>query len=154
MRTIVALGEGQSDCESIPTLLTRLAQHGGFDRPVIKRPIRFRRNRIEKEGELHRLLDLACRKLQRPGGILILLDADEDCPAEIGPRIERAAASECAGIPVAVVLAKRMFESWLLAGAEGLVEGGEIEPTDFPEQPEEIRNAKDWLSERIFRAGG
>lgn len=154
-RTIVCLGEGHADCDSLPTLLTRVARLLKQEPPILSEPIRFRRNRLLKQGELARLLDLARRKLRLPGGILIVLDADEDCPATLGPQILGIASEACSDVPIAVVMAKRMFESWVLAGAEGLVEHGEIAPTEVPSDPEEdVRNPKHWLSERISRAGG
>jgi len=151
----VCLGEGHADCDSLPTLLTRVAAFVGREPPILLEPIRFRRNRLLKQGELSRLLELARKKLRPPGVILIVLDTDEDCPAILGPTILGSASEACSDVPLAVVLAKRMFESWILAGAEGLVEQGEINPTEVPADPEvEVRNPKQWLSERMNRAGG
>ena len=114
--SIVCLGEGHADCDSLPTLLTRVAELLGHAPPILLEPIRFKRQRIEKQGELLRLLLLARKKLSGPGGILAVLDADEECPAELGPRILASGRSACADVPFAVVVAKRMFESWVIAG--------------------------------------
>ncbi len=152
-RCIVALGEGHADCDSLPTLLSRIARSLNLETPVLPEPIRFPRNRILKTEELPRLLGLARKKLRRPGGILVLLDADDDCPALLGPRVLASASELCADVPVSVVLAKRMFESWLVAGAEGLVENGEIHPGETPDDPEvSVRSPKEWLSRRIRRS--
>jgi len=153
--SIVCLGEGHADCDSLPTLLTRVAALLGHVPPILPEPIRFKRQRIERQGELARLLGLARKKLRAPGGILLVLDADDDCPAELGPRLLAAARSACSDVPLAVVAAKRMFETWVIAGAEGLFESGELARADMPSAPEEdVRSPKQWLSDHICREGG
>jgi hypothetical protein len=133
----------------------RLAEHLGREVPIVLEPIRFKRNRVLSGRELPRLLGLARAKLRPPGAILIVLDADDDCPARLGTELLEAARRECPDLPLAVVVAKRMFETWILAGAEGLVHREEISPTDVPAQPEEtVKNPKRWISERIRRADG
>jgi hypothetical protein len=54
-------------------------------------------------------------------------------------------------LPVAVVLAKREFESWFVAAAESLA-GRVGLPADLqaPGAPESIRGAKEWLTERML----
>jgi hypothetical protein len=152
-RTIVCLGEGDSDCDSLPTLLTRVAEFLGEEPPILQEPIRFRRNRVLKD-ELSRLLGLARKKLRTPGGVLIVLDADEDCPAELGPSILLRASELSSDMPVAAVVAKRMFESWVIAGAEGLISEGEVNSKEVPPDPESVRSPKQWLSARIKRDDG
>ncbi|MGA2114939.1 MAG: hypothetical protein ABSH56_09345 [Bryobacteraceae bacterium] len=39
-----------------------------------------------QEGELEKDVELAAEMLAGPGTILIVLDTDGDCPAELGPR--------------------------------------------------------------------
>ena len=53
-------------------------------------------------------------------------------------------------MPIAVVLAKREFESWFLTAAESLKNARDL-PNDLaaPPNPEEIRDAKGWLSARM-----
>lgn len=109
-RTIVCLGEGHADCHSLPTLLIRVAQFLGEEPPILQEPIRFKRNRLLKEDELPRLIAMTRKKLRTPGGVLIVLDADEDCPAELGPAIMQRASGLFSDMPVAAVVAKRMFE--------------------------------------------
>jgi hypothetical protein len=64
--------------------------------------------------------------------LLVLLDADDDCPAQLAPRLlETATAALPAGAPVACVLAKKMFENWIVAGASALA-GVSGLPTPLP----------------------
>ena len=73
--------------------------------PTVLRPIRVRRHRILKEGELERYVSLASARVEEGGGILILLDANGDCPARIGPAIVERARAVGFGRPIEAVLA-------------------------------------------------
>ena len=53
--------------------------------------------------------------------LLILLDAEGDCPAELAPRLLGVARKALPpDTPIACVLAKRMLENWIVAGASEL----------------------------------
>jgi hypothetical protein len=82
---------------------------------------------------------------------MVLIDADDDCPAELGPRL-LGRAKQATHIPVSVVLANREFESWFLGAKESLrgvngVVGNAIAPLD----PENIRGAKEHLTRNMTR---
>lgn len=81
------------------------------------------------------------------GSILVLLDADDDCPAELAPALLNRAQSARPDRRVSVVLAKREFEAWFLASAQSLA-GRFSFPADMeaPDDPEGVRGAKEWLS--------
>jgi len=86
----------------------------------------------------------------REGGILVVLDSDEDCPARLGPELLERVRAARRDLPSAVVLAKREFESWFLASAESLRGCHRLpEDLELPREPEEIRGAKEWLSRHI-----
>jgi len=105
-----------------------------------------------KEGEMERSVDLAGRKLLGQGGILIVLDCDWDngCPATDGPALLSRAMDVRRDLPIAVILAKKEFEAWFLAAAESL-RGKHGLPNDLqsPPEPEEIRGAKQWLTDKM-----
>jgi hypothetical protein len=100
---------------------------------------------------LEKAVGLAALNAGTEGGILVVLDSDEDCPALLGPELLQRARSARADLPSAVILAKREFESWFLAAAESL-RGCRRLPEDLlsPDQPEEIPGAKEWLSTRVL----
>ena len=151
---IAAIVEGHGECEAVPILIRRIAQtiNPGFV-PKVLSPLRVPASRLLKEGEMERSVELAARKLQGRGGIVIIVDCDWEngCPAEEGPLLLRRAVAARGDLPITVVLAKKEFEAWFLAAAEslrgqyGLPDG--LEP---PPDPEEIRGAKKWLSDRML----
>ena len=119
---------------------------------VISEPIRTSRSKIVREGELERRVELAAQKVKGQGAILILIDSDDDCPAQLGPELLRRASETRSDLPIAVVLAKREFEAWFLAAADSLrgYKGlkNDLEP---PNNPETIRDAKGWLKRQLER---
>ncbi len=118
---VACVVEGHGEVQAVPTLLRRLA--ASIDSRVsveILRPIRIPRGSlIHKPGELERAVQLAALKARPRGGVIVLLDSDDDCPAELGPAL-------------------------LARGKRGLP--GDLET---PPDPEEIRGAKGWLRERM-----
>lgn len=100
-----------------------------------------------REAGLEAVLPLAVAQMEgRAGAILIIVDADDDCPAELGPRLAATARSRVPNVPVEVVLANREFESWFLAALPSLAGVAGLPPTStVPPDPESIRDAKGYL---------
>lgn len=152
MRVVAPIVEGDGEVASVPLLLRRLGEWLSPDVPAtIMQPIRVRRDRfLNREEEFRRHLLLAAAKAGDDGWILVLLDADDDCPAELGPRTLERARGIVPHRAVSVVLANREYEAWFLAAAESLhgKRGfGFEKPAAF--EPERLRNAKGWLGERM-----
>jgi hypothetical protein len=151
---IVSIVEGRGEIEAVPILLRRLLLLAPPGQPWDVQPaIRIPRGRLLKVGELERAVDLAGRRVGGKGLVLVVLDSDDDCPAELGPRLsQRAASGRFAN--VLVVLAKREFEAWLVAAAESIAgKRGLPEDLSAPQDPEAIRGAKEWLSDRMGASG-
>jgi len=149
-RLIVPIVEGHSEVVSVPILLRRiLAESGHLELTAsIGKPIRVKRNRVVKEGELERDITKATRS--RPGCrcVLVLLDADDDCPAELGPDLLKRARAAHSDLHISVVLAKRELEAWFLGSIESLQGNSGIrEDASFEGDPERPRDAKGQLSE-------
>jgi hypothetical protein len=143
--------EGHGEVESLPVLIRKIAQH--FDPSIaidIPHPVRVTKSKLLKPGELEKAAALAALNAGVGGGVFVILDSDEDCPAKLGPELLARLRTARSNVPSAVVLAKKEFESWFLASAESL-RGCRGLPQDLmpPEQPEEIPGAKEWLSSRI-----
>jgi len=145
--TIGCIVEGQWDQQAVPVVVRRVAAVVAPGTPLQDGPvIRVGRNKLVKAGELERNVDLAARKMGGNGGILIVIDADADCPASMGPELQKRASAVRGDLPIGVVLANREYEAWYLAAAESL-QGKRGLPRTLtpPANPEGIRDAKGWL---------
>lgn len=149
---IASIVEGDGEVAAVPILLRRLAEWRTPENYAeVLLPIRVRRDRfLNREEEFHRHLQLAAGKCEQDGWILILLDADDDCPATIGASILQRAKACVPHRSVSVVLANREYEAWFIAAAESLngCRGFSVDIADIPE-PETPRNAKGWIKERM-----
>jgi hypothetical protein len=143
---VVSIVEGFAEVESVPVLLRRLGVEPA-------RPIRAKRNLVVKPGQLERLVELAVRARPDPSAVLVLLDADDDCPAQLAPLL-LARARAVTDLPVSVVLAMREIEAWFLGGIKSLRGFRGIAAdavwTDDPERP---RGAKGRVEEMMGGRG-
>ncbi len=148
---LASIVEGDGECSSVPVLVRRIARtlDPGLV-PDVGPVIRVPGSRLVKAGELERTVELAARRLGGQGGILIVLDCDDGCPATEGPALLRRAKAARSDMALSVVLAKREYEAWFLAAADSL-RGHRGLPVDLqaPDDPESIRGAKEWLAERM-----
>ena len=143
--------EGHGEVQAVPVLIRRIAADLYPELAIdIPRPIRVHRDQVVKDDELEREVEFAARKIQGQGAILIILDSDDDCPAELGPALLHRVSQVFHNVPIAVILAKHEFEAWFLAAAESLRgERGLRSDIDSPSDPEAIRGAKEWLRDRM-----
>ena len=152
MMQIATIVEGDGEVAALPILLRRLASEWQFAAPAAPLPpIRVKRDKfLNKEEEFRRQLLLAAAKCGESGWILIVLDADDDCPAELGKRIHERAQQYVSHRRLSVVLANREFEAWFIAAARSLngIRGFSSPPSEAV-QAEEPRNAKGWIRERM-----
>lgn len=150
---IAAIVEGHGECEAVPILIRRIALtiDPGFV-PHVLPPIRVPASRLLKAAELERSVEFAARKLRGNGGILVLLDCDWDqcCPAHEAPALLNRARAARSDMLISVILAKQEYEAWFLAAAESLCgKGGLPKDLPTPADPENIRAAKEWLSQHM-----
>ncbi|MGW8847967.1 DUF4276 family protein [Streptomyces xiamenensis] len=150
---IASVVEGHGECTALPVLLHRLIPHlreGAY--ADVRPPYRLPRDRILKPEPLAQTLSVITARHPQPTGILVLLDADDDCAVQMATRIRGLARGSHAHIAVTAVVAVTEFEAWFLAGAAGLA-GHLGLPDDLapPPDPESISGAKEWLSRRMPR---
>jgi hypothetical protein len=148
MRSVAAIVEGDGEVAALPVLLRRLSEWrtpGVFTQ--ILPPIRVHRDRfLNRDEEFRRHLLLAAAKCGEDGWILVLLDADDDCPAELGQQILQQARQVVPHRRLSIVLANREYEAWFIAAAESLdghrgfaFEDAEAVDAETP------RDAKGWI---------
>ena len=144
---IIPIVEGHGDVASVPILLRRIAQTLNVYDAQVGKPIRCSRHKLVKPGELERAIELAVLKGGNEGRVLLLVDADDDCPAELGTALLARAQKARADISIGVVLAKQEFEAWFLGSLESLRnEYGNPPLEGLHREPEEIPGAKETLS--------
>lgn len=151
---IAPIVEGHGEVQAIPILLKRLAAEATPDAQVRLNPaLRVKVGSFVNDDDyFKKYLELAARKAKPwPNScVLILLDCEDQCPGELGPKLLEKAKACRPDVMVFVVLAYREYETWFLAAARSLrgVCGlpADLEP---PDNSETIRNAKGWLSTKM-----
>ncbi|MBI4676019.1 MAG: DUF4276 family protein [Elusimicrobia bacterium] len=135
--------EGHGEADAVPVLLRRLACEAGA-----------RDSALLSEHGLQTSVELALM-YENCGGILVLFEDEDGCPAELGPLLGRWAAVRAGGVPFAIALAHREYEAWFLAaldslrGRRGIAREAKWD-TD-PERPRGAKEALEKLMERPYR---
>ncbi|MDR8027239.1 DUF4276 family protein [Burkholderia cenocepacia] len=154
--TVASIVEGHGEVVALPLLLRRIGEWRTPDVYVdVPTPIRVHRDRfLNREDEFRRHLLLAAGRCGTDGWVLILLDADDDCPATRGAEILRRATDCLPGCRISVVLANREYEAWFIAAAESLhgQRGFVFNPNEMVDA-ETPRNAKGWVGQHMGAAG-
>ena len=151
MFKIATIVEGHGEVKAVPILLRRIAARVSPCIALqIPTPIRVKRQRVLKPGELDRAVELAARQVGQAGCILILLDANGDWPEQMGPSLLRRARELSQDRSILVVLAKREYEAWFLAAARSIAgHHGISADVESPVNPEAVSDAKGWLGKRM-----
>jgi hypothetical protein len=149
MPTIHCIVEGQGEVEALRILIEKLIDWE-HQQVTIPRPKSANgRHNLTKTDGLERLLELVRREDERDGA-LVLLDADEDCAAELARELAERARKLGLPFPVAVVCAKFEYEAWFLASLETIAGHGSIPAgTRFEDDVEGIGGVKGWLSRQM-----
>ncbi len=120
---IVPIVEGHGEVHAVPILLRRwLASRRYHNFEVdVAGPVRAAgrgaltvTHDAENELGVEHYVEIAL--LRQPDAVLVLLDADEECPMVLGQDLlQRALTVVPRSYPVGVVVAKREYEAWFLA---------------------------------------
>lgn len=155
MIRIASIVEGDGEVDALPVLLRRFSEwKPPHDAVATLTPIRVRRDRfLNKEEEFRKQLLLAAAKCGDDGWILVVLDADDDCPAELGQRVYEKAQRYVSHRKLSVVVANREFEAWFIAAAQSINGQRGFSVSDDEDLAAEVpRNAKKWMQQHM--AGG
>lgn len=133
---IVPIVEGPGDQDAVPILLRRVL----YEQMGVSIDVKYPKKAKDRGALIKRLENFLAHARNTSGckAILVLLDSDKDCPRELGAQLALRARDSGVGIPVAVVCAKRNYESWFLASDK-----------DFAGNAEEFGGAKKWLTDRM-----
>lgn len=148
MPRLIPIVEGHGDVEAVPLLLRRVF-HEHLERTgiAVLRSIRVPKTKLLRVGELERAVELAARQTQNGDAVIILIDADDDCPAELAPTLLLRAVETRPDRDIRVILANKEYEAWFIAAAESIAGRRGLRPDLVPHHdPESIRDAKGWLT--------
>lgn len=150
---IAPLVEGDGEVIGFPVLLRRIIQKiDPMIHPAVCRGFRHPSGSMRRTGGLERAIQ-AVAEVHPAHPILVLIDSDDDCPKESAPELASRAKRARPDLTVSVVLAHREYEAWFLAAGESLAGLRNLSPDLVaPQEPEEIRDAKGWLSKQMPRA--
>jgi hypothetical protein len=146
--------EGDGEVLALPVLLRRLIAVGNAYTIGVSRPIRRPRTQLAREDGVREAVRLA-RLDPDCAAILIVLDADDDCPKDLCPRVQAWGQAEATPLPCYVVAPSREFEAWFLATIESLrgARGIRHDATSHP-NPEARRGASEELERRMAPSRG
>jgi hypothetical protein len=111
--TIASIVEGHGDEPSLPLLLRRL-----LPTARVARPVRFPKTLLLTDEGLKRAVAIARANIRHGefGMVLLVIDADEDCAAELGPTLLDKVRASAHDVDCFVALAVHEFESWIVGG--------------------------------------
>lgn len=112
MIVLAPIVEGHGEVSAVPALLSRLSH-----RIRVAPPVRMNRNEMDNADKLSRYTRVAASNIQanEAGLVILFLDADSDCPSEIGPQLLRTL-RDATTRACAVVVIVHEFESWIVGG--------------------------------------
>ena len=152
--SIVPVVEGPGDRDALPVLLRRvLVERLQRYDVAVGKP----KSANGKSKLIRRLEDFLKYAYMSPwcSAILVVLDADTDCPLELAPQLARRAADLALPVPIAIVCPKREYETWFIAsltsdsGQEIKERLGLPSATNYGGAIEDIPRAKAWLTSKM-----
>lgn len=152
MKHLLTLVEGQGDVAAVPVLLRRLLKASARYDWQPGPPLRV--GELPKLRQNLRRTAEALRIKMRAGechAVLVLLDLDDGCPRAEALALAAEFAAFGLPAPVAVVLAHREYEEWLVASLETIAPATHLLPNvtrrDYPAETK--RGVKEWLTRKM-----
>lgn len=151
---IACIVEGDGEESALPVLVSRIVTElcpGFWARAYIATNFHGR-DRFQDEGMVKRAVFNAAGRVGSGGAVLILRDADDDCPVLGAATLSKWAHEARSDVHVSVVIAKHEYEAWFIAAAESLRGHRGVHPQLEPHpDPESISDAKGWLTRNMVR---
>ncbi len=148
---IVPIVEGHGEVEAVPILVRRIFTE--FRPAIVPQTLPAVRVKagsfLQDSSYFRKYVTLAANKAaQYQGLVLVILDSEDLCPAEVGPQLLADAKRVRSDVRYAIALASREYETWFLTAAASLRGlAGLSDALIPPPNPESIRGAKEWLSQ-------
>lgn len=144
--------EGHGETESFPVLIRRI--FNAYDPSVnlvISKDTIFRvgKGSILKEGGLEKAARTASIRLGGEGTIILLLDSDGSCPAQLGPALLARLRATCQHVNPVAIVAHQEYENWFIHAIESLSRRNDFNDNIHPpDDPDIIRDAKGWIAKQ------
>lgn len=158
---VAPIVEGQTEQKCIERLLHRIWKEllHRSERLQVLQPFRGNRDAlVHADGQMlaksvqKAFLKLQAKTHQDPESrslLLVLLDAEGDCPAELAPRLWGTAKQARPDAAIACVLAKKMLENWMVAGTRALTGVNGLPDVLQPPDDAEECNGASWLEKQL-----
>ncbi len=148
--TLGLIVEGHGEEQAAPTLIRHIARAFSFHASIRCEVRRVPKSQLIQPGELERAVEALTRQIGRRQPVLVLLDADDDCPKDLAEKLKARCHAKHADLTISIVIAKREYEAWFLAAARSLAgQRGLAEQLNPPRDPESVQGAKEWLTFRM-----
>ena len=153
MTTIIPVVEGVGDATALPGLLGRILLER-YNRPDVmvaqgRTNVVTANGRQKLESKLENFLQHAQNKPECDA-ILVLLDADDDCPVNLAQGILKRCEQLGLTSPVEIVCAHREYESWFLASLDTIKgQRGISDTAALSHDAEDVQNPKQWLTNQM-----
>ena len=156
MPKIVPIVEGKGEEIALPNLLYKLLHGlGRYDIQVATPRNANGGSNLKRVGGLEHFVQAAIKEPDC-AALLVLLDADADCPKMLARHFADRVLSIGASFPTAIVLAKCEYEAWFLASLETLTnrvpgkeQSGLLPNSTFTGDIESKPGVKEWLSKQF-----
>jgi len=144
---LLPIVEGHGEVQAGPELIRRIVQRAGRYDIEVRSGYRIPRSQLREPEKLQYILEAAYVQY-KPDLIVVLFDADDDCPKRLNDEL-KPICSEAATVSM-VVAANREYEAWFLGSIRSLRWHCSVRP-DAAEytDPEIPRNAKGVLESRM-----
>ena len=151
--SIVAIVEGPGDKTSVPSLVRRILYERLERYDIVVSQSKVAHTKSKLLVKLEKFLEYAL--LENCAAILVILDADDQCPLEQTEDLVERATGLSLNVPVAIVYANSEYETWFICSlsqhtGEGIRSHLGISPLVIsPNDVESITSAKGWLTRNM-----
>ncbi len=155
---IAPIVTGDGEVTAFPILIRRIVMEfcPGVSFEVLK-PIRQPESSLIKVDDdcLEKAVGHAVRKLSNVRFnsarrvIVMLIDADGRCAAQLGPELKQRATAYASHFDIASVVAVDEYETWFVASAASLAKYLDVTCDEIPTDPEATRTKTKWIEDRF-----
>lgn len=143
--------EGPGDVQAAPVLLRKILSDylKCYDIGVVKPKKAGGRSALDRAGGIEKFIEYASTT-PNCGGILVLVDSDEDCARDWAKRTCDRCREVGVPVPIAVVCAVREYEAWFLASLDSIRGSGQFnQEIHYDGNPEALGGVKEWFTQQM-----